>query len=669
MPFAEASLLARRGRVPRTLATLACLGLILAAYSNFFGNSFHFDDSHVLETNLYVRSLANAPRYFTDASTFSSLPANATYRPLTTLSLAVDYALAGGLKPVVFHADQLFWLLALWAALIAFYRSILARVVQREESFYLALGGATLFAVHTVNTEVMNLLHCRGELLSALGVVGAFLLWERTRLRRLQLHLVAMTAGALAKVPAVLFGPLLFVYELLVPGDEPQPSFGARFWRALKLAAPATALGAGLFVFTEKMNRAGQTYGGPDRLHYAMTQTWAWLHYLRLLVAPFGLTADTDMPLVSGLGDTRFYAGVATVIALGAIFWRTARSERAWPVAFGIAWFGLCLMPTSSVIPLAEPVNEHRAFLPFIGLVLAAVYGASLLVPRRWHAAGAVAGGLLLVAHAAGAHARNAVWRTEESLWADVTVKSPANGRAWMNYGLPLMARGDYARAKTAFDRAATLTPNYATLEINRAILSNALGDPREAERLFRRALALGPDQPASHSFFANWLIAHGRGPEAMAQVEETLRLSPGLLSTRLQLLELLAARGDQARLISEAKALLAVEPGQVQAREYAQGRVPLLPPTEDYAEAFRRGIQFGAQKSWLHSALAYRAALALDPTSADALNNLGFALGNLGFFAEAVPPLEEAIRLRPGEALTRNNLAWVKNATAAGHP
>jgi len=46
---------------------------------------------------------------------------------------------------------------------------------------------------------------------------------------------------------------------------------------------------------------------------------WSWLHYLRLFVAPFGLTADTDMPLVSGLGDTRFYAGAATMIALGAI--------------------------------------------------------------------------------------------------------------------------------------------------------------------------------------------------------------------------------------------------------------------------------------------------------------------------------------------------------------
>ncbi len=674
----------QRGSAWRVLSTLACLGLVVAAYSNFFRNSFHFDDSHVLETNLYVRSLANAPRFFTDASTFSSLPANATYRPLTTLSLAVDYALAGGLDPVVFHASQLFFLLALWAALVAFYRSILVRVVSAGESFFVALGAATLFAVHTVNTEAMNLLHCRGELLSALGVVGAFLLWQRPRLRRLQLHLVAVAAGALAKVPAVLFGPLLFVRELLVPGDEPKPTFVRRCWRAGKLAAPATVLGAALFVFTENMNRAGQSYGGPSRLSYAMTQAWAWLHYLRLFVAPFGLTADTDMPLVTGLGDTRLYAGLAAIGVLGVVAWRAARSERAWPVAFGLAWFALCLLPASSVVPLAEPVNEHRVFLPFIGLALAAVYGASLALPRRWHLAGAAALGLLLVAHAVGTHRRNAVWRTEESLWADVTVKSPANGRAWMNYGVPLMGRGDYAHAKVAFDRAAQLTPNYATLEINRAILSNALGDPNEAERLFRRALTLAPDQPAAHAFFAGWLIDHGHGPEGLAELDATLRLSPGLLTARLEVLDVHAARGDRPRLLEAARALLAIDSANARARAYAEGRIPLQPPVATPAEAFRRGLLHGSQKRWLQSALAYRAALtsagadasaaSLDPVSADALNNLGFALGSLGFFADAVAPLEEALRLRPDDRLTRNNLAWVKSAAAAsansaGHP
>ena len=73
----------------------AAVALIVAAYSNSFGNAFHFDDSHVVEGNLYIRSLANVPRFFHDASTFSSLPANATYRPLVTATLAFDYWVAG----------------------------------------------------------------------------------------------------------------------------------------------------------------------------------------------------------------------------------------------------------------------------------------------------------------------------------------------------------------------------------------------------------------------------------------------------------------------------------------------------------------------------------------------------------------------------------------------
>ena len=60
------------------LAAAGALLLVLAAYANHFGGGFHFDDSHVIEQNLYLRSLANLPRFFTDANTFSSLPANLT---------------------------------------------------------------------------------------------------------------------------------------------------------------------------------------------------------------------------------------------------------------------------------------------------------------------------------------------------------------------------------------------------------------------------------------------------------------------------------------------------------------------------------------------------------------------------------------------------------------
>src|SRR4051812_40108069 len=88
-------------------AFAAAVLVLVAAYSNSLHNSFHFDDSHVIVDNLYIRSLANIPHFFTDGRTFSSLPSNAIYRPVVSTTLAVDYSLASGLDPLWFHITQL----------------------------------------------------------------------------------------------------------------------------------------------------------------------------------------------------------------------------------------------------------------------------------------------------------------------------------------------------------------------------------------------------------------------------------------------------------------------------------------------------------------------------------------------------------------------------------
>src|SRR5712692_10335725 len=76
---------------------------LLAAYANHFHNSFHFDDAHTIETNAAIRELRNIPLFFRDATTFSSLPSNQSYRPLVSTLLAIDYSLGRGLRPFWFH--------------------------------------------------------------------------------------------------------------------------------------------------------------------------------------------------------------------------------------------------------------------------------------------------------------------------------------------------------------------------------------------------------------------------------------------------------------------------------------------------------------------------------------------------------------------------------------
>ena len=57
-------------------------------------------------------------------------------------------------------------------------------------------------------------------------------------------------------------------------------------------------------------------------------------------------------------------------------------------------------------------------------------------------------------------------------------------------------------------------------------------------------------------------------------------------------------------------------------------------------------------------AAEALRQALTIDPHSLAALNNLGIVLAREGKPAEAIPLYEEALKVRPGDAATKRNLA-----------
>src|SRR5450755_2939174 len=113
---------------------------LVAAYGNHFHNSFHFDDAHTIENNATIREIGNIPLFFRDATTFSSLPSNQSYRPLVSTLLAIDYRL-GGLHPFWFHLSifALFVALTLWLAFVI-YRLI--------DNLWIALGAAALYGLH-----------------------------------------------------------------------------------------------------------------------------------------------------------------------------------------------------------------------------------------------------------------------------------------------------------------------------------------------------------------------------------------------------------------------------------------------------------------------------------------------------------------------------------------
>jgi protein O-mannosyl-transferase len=596
-------------RIPA--AAGAGLVLLLAAYANHFQNGFHFDDTHAIEDNVFVRDLRYIPRYFVDATTFSVLPLNQAYRPVLQTTLAIDYKIAGGYRPLAFQIDTFVWFLLLLWAMFALFTSI-------TKNEWVALVAVGLFGLHPVSAETVNYVIQRGDLLSTLGVVAALAVYVRRTPRGAAwtaAYLAPFVFGLLAKPPALVFPVLLLVYLRLFE----------RRTRVMRELTPSVAVAiAGAWWLANRTPPTLAT-GAASPARYLLTQPFVALRYFVSFFAPAGLSADNDWPLVGGASDPMVFAGAAFLVALAWACWRLSRSEDGKPIAFGLIWFFVALLPTS-LTPMAEVANDHRMFFAFIGLSLAVVAAAAWLLQRipALAARGAVAAALVAIVFAgegAGVHARNEVWHTDEGLWRDVTEKSPGNGRGWMNYGVVLMGRHEWAGAIAAYERALPLTPNYSLLHVNMGVAYGGIGRSVDAERQFLQAIQIAPTDWRSHTYYARWLLSGGRLAEALVHAQLASELNPADPTGPALAALTVSAGGTPEFFVWRSLA------------EYEMGR-------------FRESLA-SAQH-----------AIALRPGYAEAFNNVAAAHIALGEWDAGISAAGEALRLNPQLQIARVNLA-----------
>ncbi len=545
--------------------------VLLAAYSNHFQNEFHFDDFHTISNNPFIRELRNIPRFFTDPTLFSVMPDHATWRPMVSVSLALDYWLGRGLNPFYFHLSTFIWFAVQLILMVFLFGRIMDLADPHPANFYAALFGAALYGLDPANAETVNYVIQRGDLYSTLDLVASLLFFIAGRspespLRRRGWYLLLVVTACLSKAPALIFPFILLSYVYLFETEE--TGARRRWWVAVRATVPAFLVTAAMAVLTWGMTPHSFVAGAASGWRYRVTQPWVALHYLKSFFLPTGLSADTDWGYVATPYSIQAVAGYLAVAGLLALAWWTARRRETRPIAFGIAWFLLALLPTS-LMPLAEVTNDHRMFFPFVGLALAVVWTLRLALSRRAPRL-AIAGGLaVLLVFLLGTRARNEVWRTEESLWRDVTLKSPRNGRGLMNYGLIFMARGDYATALSYYDRALLYTPNYWALEVNMGIALGAVDRDAEAERHFHRALALAPGIADPYFYYGRWLRSAGRIGESAMQLEAAVSVNGFAFDARHLLMQVYSELGNRGALDRLAKETLQMAPDDATARQF----------------------------------------------------------------------------------------------------
>lgn len=643
----------------------------LLAYANSFGVPLLLDDIAAIAGNPSIRQLW-------PLSSVLSPPADVGLggRPIANLSFALNYVWSGT-TVTSYHVVNL--VIHLAAALVlfgvlrrTFALPTLAALVPPPQQTLAAGSVSLLWLLHPLQTESVTYLAQRTEALMGLwyllslysfirGASGPHRGWQAAAVG---FCLVGMaTKEVMVTAPAI----LLFYDRTFLAG-----SFRAAWQqrKSVHLALGATWLL--LLVLLVDVHERGIGYAHVTAWQYFLTSSHSILHYLRLVFWPSPLVFDHGSTMLRTWAEAWPYVtGLSILIFATAV--AVARRPR---LGFALAWVFILLSPTTSFVPVAaQPLAEHRMYLPLIGILALVVVGLVRQFGTR------IGWALPLIAMASGyaTFDRNRDYASALTLWSDTVTKAPTNARAHASLGAALLEQGKLEPAIAALQTALRLEPGTAEAHNNLAMTLIDVGRTEEALGHFAAALELRPAVAGTRYNFGNALLQLGRIDESITEQQRALSLQPNLAEAHCALGHAYAAGNRLDDAIASYQAGIRLQPGLVAgqfglANTLAKaGRMAeSLPhyaatiqsaPTVPEAH-FNLGSALLALGRHADAARSFATVITLQPDSAAARFQAANAFALSGRLPEAIANYEAALALQPDLAAARTNLEAVRRAS-----
>ncbi len=664
---------ARSAALPPAGKAVALIVLLtVAAYANSFSGPFIFDDVQSIVENPTIHALW-PPWAPLAAPGRSGITAGG--RPVVNYTLAINYALSG-FEVESYHllnlALHLAAALTLFGILRRTFEQPLLRARFGSSAIPLATAATLLWALHPLQTESVTYVIQRAESLAGLFYFLTLYAFLRATVSPRPavwsgLSILACALGVGAKEIVVTAPVMVLLYDRTFVAGTFLEALRRRRFYYLGLTCSWLLLA---YLMSTTANR-GNTMGfgmGVSGWNYFLTENRVIVHYLRLVFWPHPLCLDDYglKPITS-----------LRVVLLPFLLLTTLAFVTAWLVirktAAGVAgaWFFLILAPSSSFVPIADVLFEHRMYEPLAGLValfVAAVY--TWLGRRGFFVFGAIAGVFLALTFL-----RNEDYQTEKAIWTQTVAQIPNSARALNNLGNAFFHEGNFAPARFYYETALRADPRYLEANNNLAVVLAQTGHRREAVAQFRKTLTLAPFYPNALNNLAGLLMEEGRTEEALDDYARAASVSPYDASSRGNLARLLLQRGRREEAYTEFAAMLRVDPDNPEAHYHLglllaeDGRLadgiahfqaslskrPLEPQVlSDYGMALLR------QHEPADASVQFAKAIALAPDYAVAHSNLGNALIQLHRLPEAEQEFDQAIRSDPRMVDAYNDSAVV---------
>lgn len=376
----------------KQLFILALIGFLL--YLPSFGNQFVWDDEQFIYRNEYVLT-ANISKIFSTNTIAGAGEQSDYYRPLTTLSFAIDHAI-WGLRPFGFHlANTLLHVIS--ALLLLLILTNLGLNHRKRFLFNLAFLVPLLFLIHPLQTEAVVYINSRGDsLYTFFAFMSLYLLSLSFRSQKIKLKLYNETLQ-LGKVSLLLFSSMAYIasifskeigimtlglqFLLILLIGMHQSGFGQLisffkkntahliyFLGQCLIAIGYMGLRATILNFSDSFNLYGEQNVYTTHLWVRlMTFNSVLWQYFKLLFWPHPLYMDRSVEIVTRPFPLLLVGTLlVTLVIICLSIWEYRRTKKMW-LLFGAMWFVIGLTPVSGIIPINGLMYEHWLYVPMIG--------------------------------------------------------------------------------------------------------------------------------------------------------------------------------------------------------------------------------------------------------------------------------------------------------------
>lgn len=312
----------------------------------------------------------------------------------------------------------------------------------------LAVLVALLWAVHPLNTQAVAYIIQRCESLMGLCFIVFLLMlvWHHQSEQRRWLILAGIffVIGLWSKtvmVTALAVGPL---FDRAFLADNWKTVWKRRGWLyGVPLAASVVAVVTLLPGLLRGDANVGFGGDAPPAMPHIAAQADIVFRYLGLSLFPIGLNIDHGLTVPQPW--IQFLPQVLSALAI-VVSGFVAGFYGYWKLAFFLLAPLIVLAPTSSFIPTADLLVEHRMYLPLVFIMTGSVFGLHLLArrlrhsglpitdrihrPVRWVAISCLP---IVMLFSWGTWSRAHDYRSGSRLWYRSLVENPANPRAAQN--------------------------------------------------------------------------------------------------------------------------------------------------------------------------------------------------------------------------------------------